>query len=53
VICGVTIDEAVPRWVKEQGMTGGGLTADYSMLPYSTQPRKPQDIAKDRPTVIA
>src|SRR6267142_6533586 len=42
VICGVTIEEAVPRWMKEQGMTGGWLTAEYSMLPYSTQTRKPR-----------
>jgi ribonuclease PH len=48
VICAVTIDEAVPRWMKEQGVTGGWLTAEYSMLPYSTQPRKPRDTAKGR-----
>src|SRR5439155_20221318 len=48
VICGVTIEEAVPRWMKEQGMTGGWLTAEYSMLPYSTQTRKPRDVAKGR-----
>jgi ribonuclease PH len=48
VICAVTIEEAVPRWMKEQGVTGGWLTAEYSMLPYSTQPRKPRDITKGR-----
>ena len=48
VICGVTIEEAVPRWMKEQGVTGGWLTAEYSMLPYSTQTRKPRDIVKGR-----
>src|SRR5437773_5481831 len=48
VICAVTIEEAVPRWMKEQGVTGGWLTAEYSMLPYSTQPRKGRDIAKGR-----
>src|SRR5215472_4074760 len=48
VICAVTIEEAVPRWMKEQGVTGGWLTAEYSMLPYSTQPRKVRDIAKGR-----
>jgi ribonuclease PH len=48
VICAVTIEEAVPRWLKEQGVTGGWLTAEYSMLPYSTQPRKRRDIAKGR-----
>ena len=48
VICAVTIEETVPRWMKEQGVTGGWLTAEYSMLPYSTQPRKTRDIAKGR-----
>jgi ribonuclease PH len=48
VICAVTIEESVPRWMKEQGVTGGWLTAEYSMLPYSTQPRKPRDVAKGR-----
>jgi ribonuclease PH len=48
VICGATIEENVPRWMKEQGVTGGWLTAEYSMLPYSTQTRKPRDITKGR-----
>src|SRR6266513_5039656 len=48
VICGVTIEEGVPRWMKEQGVTGGWLTAEYSMLPYSTNTRKQRDIAKGR-----
>jgi ribonuclease PH len=48
VICGVTVEENVPRWMKEQGVTGGWLTAEYSMLPYSTQARKPRDIARGR-----
>ena len=48
VICGVTIEGAVPRCMKEQGVTGGWLTAEYSMLPYSTQTRKPRYVAKGR-----
>jgi len=48
VICAVTIEEAVPRWKKEQAVAGGWLTAEYSMLPYSTQPRKPRDVTKGR-----
>ena len=48
VICGVTIEEAVPRWMKEQSVSGGWLTAEYSMLPYSTMTRKPRDISKGR-----
>jgi ribonuclease PH len=48
VICGVMIEDSVPRWMKEQGVTGGWLTAEYSMLPYSTNTRKQRDIAKGR-----
>ncbi len=48
VICGVTIEETVPRWMKEQGVTGGWITAEYSMLPYSTLQRKQRDITKGR-----
>jgi ribonuclease PH len=48
VICAVTIEETVPRWMKEQGVSGGWLTAEYSMLPYSTNTRKPRDITKGR-----
>ncbi|HXG46429.1 MAG TPA: ribonuclease PH [Methylomirabilota bacterium] len=48
VICGVTVEETVPRWMKEQGVTGGWITAEYSMLPYSTLQRKPRDISKGK-----
>jgi ribonuclease PH len=48
VICGVMIEETVPRWMKEQNVTGGWLTSEYSMLPYSTTTRKPRDIFKGR-----
>ena len=48
VICGVTVDEKVPRWMKEQNVTGGWITAEYSMLPYSTVGRKARDISKGK-----
>jgi ribonuclease PH len=48
VICGVMVEETVPRWMKEQKVTGGWLTAEYSMLPYSTLERKPRDISKGK-----
>ena len=48
VICGVTVEETVPRWMKEQKVEGGWLTAEYAMLPYSTLERKPRDIAKGK-----
>ncbi len=48
VICAVTVEEKVPRWMKEQGVTGGWITAEYSMLPYSTLTRKERDISKGK-----
>jgi ribonuclease PH len=48
VICGVTVEESVPRWMKEQGVTGGWISAEYSMLPYSTLTRKQRDITKGK-----
>src|SRR5881628_1287477 len=48
VICGVTVEETVPKWMKDQGVTGGWITAEYSMLPYSTLQRKQRDIAKGK-----
>jgi ribonuclease PH len=48
VICGVTVEETVPRWMKDQGITGGWITSEYSMLPYSTHQRKPRDISRGK-----
>jgi ribonuclease PH len=48
VICAVTVEENVPRWMKDQKVTGGWITAEYSMLPYSTLDRKARDITKGR-----
>lgn len=48
VICGVTVEDSVPRWMKEQSVSGGWITAEYSMLPYSTLQRKQRDSSKGR-----
>jgi ribonuclease PH len=48
VICSAMIEESVPTWMKVQKVPGGWLTAEYSMLPYSTLQRKPRDSAKGR-----
>jgi ribonuclease PH len=48
VICGVTVEETVPRWMKEQNIKGGWVTAEYSMLPYSTLERKPRESARGK-----
>ena len=48
VICGVTVEEGIPRWMKEQSVAGGWITAEYSMLPYSTLQRKQRDATKGK-----
>lgn len=48
VICAATIQEDVPRWMKFQKVSGGWLTAEYSMLPYSTLDRKQRDVTQGR-----
>lgn len=48
VICGVSVEETVPRWMKEQSVSGGWITAEYSMLPYSTLQRKQRDSSRGK-----
>jgi ribonuclease PH len=48
VICAATIEPKVPTWMRQQGVSGGWLTAEYSMLPYSTHDRKARDISKGK-----
>jgi ribonuclease PH len=48
VICAATIEPKVPAWMRQQGVAGGWVTAEYSMLPYSTLERKPRDISRGK-----
>lgn len=49
VICSAMVQRGVPRWMKEQNVSGGWLTAEYSMLPYSTGGgRKSRDISRGK-----
>lgn len=48
VICAAFIEAGVPRWMMQQGVVGGWLTAEYSMLPYATLERKPRDISRGK-----
>ncbi len=41
VLCTASVEQAVPQWLAGQGR--GWITAEYSMLPGSTQPRKPRE----------
>ena len=48
VICSAMIEDGVPSWMKYQNVSGGWITAEYSMLPYSTLQRKARDISKGK-----
>ncbi len=48
VICACTIEDNIPGWMKYQKVKGGWLTAEYSMLPYSTHDRKRRDISQGK-----
>ena len=48
VICAASIEDSVPRWMKAQKISGGWLSAEYSMLPYSTLDRKSRDISRGK-----
>jgi len=40
VLCTASVDESVPRWKEREDDPTGWVTAEYSMLPGSTSPRK-------------
>lgn len=46
VLCTASIDEDVPRWMKNSGK--GWVTAEYSMLPGSTPERNDREAAKGK-----
>jgi ribonuclease PH len=48
VICAAMLEEGVPRWMREQQVEGGWLTAEYSLLPYATSPRKMRESSMGR-----
>jgi ribonuclease PH len=48
VIVAAMIEESVPPWMKYQNVSGGWLSAEYSMLPYSTLDRKRRDISSGK-----
>ncbi|MBN1265091.1 MAG: ribonuclease PH [Anaerolineales bacterium] len=39
VLCNVTIETSVPVWLRESGVPSGWITAEYALLPRSTQQR--------------
>lgn len=48
VICAANFEKKIPPWMIQQNITGGWLTAEYTMLPYSTLDRKPRESARGK-----
>ena len=48
VVCAVSMEESVPRWMKEQEVPGGWITAEYQMLPSATGTRTDREVTKGR-----
>ncbi len=43
VLCNATVDDNLPRWLKYSKERHGWITAEYAMLPRSTQTRNPRE----------
>jgi ribonuclease PH len=48
VLCAASVEETVPRWMRDQKVKGGWVTAEYSMLPYATADRKQREVARGK-----
>lgn len=44
VLCNVTVEQDLPRWLKEREQPHGWLTAEYQMLPRSTHRRRTEGL---------
>ena len=48
VLCTASVEESVPRWLKEEKNNGGWVTAEYSMLPGASSRRNTREAAKGK-----
>ena len=48
VVCAVSVENAVPSWMKAQGVSGGWTTAEYQMLPSATNTRSTREVTKGK-----
>ncbi|NCC51313.1 MAG: ribonuclease PH [Spartobacteria bacterium] len=49
VICAASVEESVPHWMRVQKIPGGWVTAEYSLLPYSTAGRTRREVTFGKP----
>ncbi len=48
VLCTASVEERLPAWKKEKGVTSGWLTAEYGMLPRATHDRNGREAARGK-----
>ena len=48
VVCAVSVENAVPSWMKAQDASGGWITAEYQMLPSATNTRSTREVTKGK-----
>lgn len=48
VLCNVSVEQGVPRWMQENDAPGGWITAEYAMLPRATHSRSPRESIRPR-----
>ncbi|NLF93924.1 MAG: ribonuclease PH [Oligosphaeraceae bacterium] len=48
VLCSVSVEQSVPRWMKEQNQPGGWITAEYQMLPGATAQRTEREVTRGK-----
>ena len=48
VLCNATIEDGVPKWMQQDNKIGGWITAEYAMLPRSTQNRISRETLRPR-----
>ena len=48
LICAASVEEALPRWMREQKRPGGWITSEYSMMPFSAPERKVREVTRGR-----
>lgn len=48
VLCAVSLARSLPRWMKEQNVEGGWITAEYQMLPSATSQRSEREVMRGK-----
>jgi ribonuclease PH len=48
VVCAASMEEVVPRWMRDQKRPGGWITCEYSMMPFSSPERTARESTRGK-----